>query len=797
MAPTELPSVVQRYIDIIGEHEASTRYNLDDPQELAEALEEEQQRRAALEEQLQERQREIDTLRIRLQDGGDLLATLEAKEEELNRIKNEYAKKMKNTIALTRIKYEREIDKLRKDFKRLQETGGGPSSGVELASLRESVEAKEAKVARLQEEMASLKGELERAKAAPSASGARTEDLAERDEMIKDLQEELARAGTEREEAEKELQSVKKGSVAMMKYLTTLQQRKQEEELKNIREALDKEMEGRLKAEGDIGVMQARLTSREAELTAKFEELSKGNLVDLRMVKALEEELKKQREDLVTREQRLLEREQLIKEKIRGLETEIRKKLKDDKVIQDIKRELAQKEEEIRRAAIALKKKDEELKAREKKLKESGKGRGESAPESVAVAELQSQMADQTEQLKLQRAQLEARESELRAAQAAIASDGTEGMITLQTEISRLKAIVADKEREIQGIHEPLKFKEKEVARRDAELTHREKVLEEELRRTAEAAREGGTQADLRLKKRLQDVQLELDAAKEEVKQRESMLRQKETELAAREEALVKGELDARVEMRRAEFEEEKARTGNSRLDDLLYGGIPFGRQVLVMGPPFIGKETMCDNFLAAGVHKGIPALVITTDCSPTDLREEMKPMLPEVEELEKQGLIKYVDVYSMSMGIEEDDPNVICVESPTDYKAINKAVETFHKHFIEAGHKTYRMAVRSVSTLITYSEPQTTYRFLQVLTGMAKRRKAVAFYVLDKGMHSDQEIQALGHFMDGAIEFKTDGIKTFLMVQGVGDAQSRSWIQYQYTKKGLNIGSFSLDRIQ
>jgi hypothetical protein len=50
---------------------------------------------------------------------------------------------------------------------------------------------------------------------------------------------------------------------------------------------------------------------------------------------------------------------------------------------------------------------------------------------------------------------------------------------------------------------------------------------------------------------------------------------------------------------------------------------------------------------------------------------------------------------------------------------------------------------------------------------------------------------------MDGSIEFKTDGVKTFLGVQGLTDVQSRAWIQYTYTKKGLNIGSFALDHIR
>lgn len=244
------------------------------------------------------------------------------------------------------------------------------------------------------------------------------------------------------------------------------------------------------------------------------------------------------------------------------------------------------------------------------------------------------------------------------------------------------------------------------------------------------------------------------------------------------------------------ELKEEKAKSGHPRLDDLLYGGIPFGKQVLVMGPPFIGKETLTNNFLLEAVTKGIPVLILTTDSSTTDIIDEMTYILPDVNKYIEKGLIKFVDAYSKAMGMEGDDvPWITVVDHPTDYKGINKAIGEFTES-CKAQGKMWRMVVRSVSALVTLSDPTTSYRFLQNLTGRAKKDKAIVMYLLDKGMHNEQEIQTLGHLMDGAIECKTDGIKTFLAIQGICDVQSRMWIQYQYSKRGLNIGSFTLNHI-
>ncbi len=69
--------------------------------------------------------------------------------------------------------------------------------------------------------------------------------------------------------------------------------------------------------------------------------------------------------------------------------------------------------------------------------------------------------------------------------------------------------------------------------------------------------------------------------------------------------------------------------------------------------------------------------------------------------------------------------------------------------------------------------------------------------YIIEKGMHTDQEIQMIGSMMEGMLDFKVEQLKSLLSVKGIGDVQSRAWIKYTYSKHGVNIGSFSLDHIK
>jgi KaiC/GvpD/RAD55 family RecA-like ATPase len=225
-------------------------------------------------------------------------------------------------------------------------------------------------------------------------------------------------------------------------------------------------------------------------------------------------------------------------------------------------------------------------------------------------------------------------------------------------------------------------------------------------------------------------------------------------------------------------------------------GGVPFGSNVLVYGPPFVGKETMIDQFIAEGLKKGIPALLVSTDKTTKDLREEMKLVLPSYEEYEALGLVKYVDSYSRSMGETTQDPYTVYIDEPTAHDKIMDAVEDIAKAFKEK-HEYYRLAFRTISTLIAYSDPTAAFKFLTPFCGRRKRDRAVSMYTIEKGMHGEQEIQMVGSIMDGMIDFKIDQLRTMFMVRGITDVQSRSYIRYTATRHGLSIGSFSLDHIK
>ncbi len=367
-------------------------------------------------------------------------------------------------------------------------------------------------------------------------------------------------------------------------------------------------------------------------------------------------------------------------------------------------------------------------------------------------------------------------------------------------EIRELRRELDHKQEQIEKLKNQVSQKEQELNEREEDLQHREKIVRKEREKLESMKKEMENKTEEERKRELEELKKEIEKKEQDLKAKEKYIEQKEKELKAREEELIDEELEERQDEILQEIEQEKSKTGTGRLDDLLLGGIPLGSNVSIYGPPHVGKEVMVNTFIAEGLEKGVPAIWVITDKTIEDIREEMKFILPTYEEYEMRGLVYYVDAYSSSMGeVEESErekDNIRYIEEQSDVRAITEAVNGFAEE-INQNNRYYRMAFESVSTIIAYLDTETTFRILQPFTGKRKKENAVSLYTLEKGMHTDQDISMLGHIMNGEIEFKVEQLQNYLRVEGLGDVQTRDWIEYEQSKSGITMKSFSLDTIR
>lgn len=240
-----------------------------------------------------------------------------------------------------------------------------------------------------------------------------------------------------------------------------------------------------------------------------------------------------------------------------------------------------------------------------------------------------------------------------------------------------------------------------------------------------------------------------------------------------------------------------KTETGVKRLDDLLDGGLPTSSTTLVYGPPFLGKDVLAKLYFLHGLRSGTPGIMILTADAASDVRQALARIDPHYPEYERRGLAHFVDTYSKSIGAEDDAPHCEYVDGPVNLNAVSLAVNNAQRKII-ADHANHRLVVDSVSTLITYTNAQTTFRFLQVLVGKAKRAGATTILLLEQGMHADSEVQTFKHLCDGIVEMRQDGAQTLLHIMGVGVTENRGWVEYKFGESTFDVtGSSGAGRIR
>jgi len=88
----------------------------------------------------------------------------------------------------------------------------------------------------------------------------------------------------------------------------------------------------------------------------------------------------------------------------------------------------------------------------------------------------------------------------------------------------------------------------------------------------------------------------------------------------------------------------ERVSSGVKGLDEILEGGFPKARTILIVGSPGSGKTILALQFLRAGALKGERSIYVTFDERPEQVKENMSGFSWDLDRLEGEGKIMFVD---------------------------------------------------------------------------------------------------------------------------------------------------------
>jgi|YelNatPaOPRAMG01_1025707.scaffolds.fasta_scaffold25860_2 circadian clock protein KaiC len=159
----------------------------------------------------------------------------------------------------------------------------------------------------------------------------------------------------------------------------------------------------------------------------------------------------------------------------------------------------------------------------------------------------------------------------------------------------------------------------------------------------------------------------------------------------------------------------ERVKSGIKGLDELLNGGFPRGKCILLVGGPGSGKTIFAIQFLMAGAEEGEPGLYISLDEKPEEVKEEMSSLGWNLEDLEREGKLFFIDATPLKK-VEQLERNAPSGLKGFEFRipmvTLENIVETAAELVSEEGVR--RMAVDPITALtLRYGDP-------------AERRRAV-----------------------------------------------------------------------
>ena len=242
-----------------------------------------------------------------------------------------------------------------------------------------------------------------------------------------------------------------------------------------------------------------------------------------------------------------------------------------------------------------------------------------------------------------------------------------------------------------------------------------------------------------------------------------------------------------------------RASSGIPRFDELLAGGIPWMSTFLVVGPAFVGKHIFVGSILAEGLRQGEPVVLVCTSRPPVEVAEELAGVSPHFTEGDRAGLVYWIDASSRtdSPGRPLREGNRLRVDGAGDLRGIYEAVVQLEAGFKARRHPRFRFAYMSLSQSLLHGRDVAATEFFQLLTNRLRQTRHLGVYIVENGILTERQQQALEHLCDGAVVFRKETQRNYLAVQGFAEVLTRDWVPYQFTRQTLHLGAFNLERIK
>ena len=147
----------------------------------------------------------------------------------------------------------------------------------------------------------------------------------------------------------------------------------------------------------------------------------------------------------------------------------------------------------------------------------------------------------------------------------------------------------------------------------------------------------------------------------------------------------------------------DRVLTGIRGLDEVLKGGLPKGRTILVVGSPGSGKTTFAAQFLVGGAKAGEPGLYVSLDETPERVKVDLSSFGWDLDSLERGGKLTFIDATPLKRPSHRFVESGTARENPVSFAipelTLPSLVRTIRR--IAAEEETQRIVIDPITSLM------------------------------------------------------------------------------------------------
>lgn len=194
---------------------------------------------------------------------------------------------------------------------------------------------------------------------------------------------------------------------------------------------------------------------------------------------------------------------------------------------------------------------------------------------------------------------------------------------------------------------------------------------------------------------------------------------------------------------------------------------VPPGTALLISGPAMTGKDTLLHSFLADGLARGEAAIAVTTS-GPAEgfvddihARAEFEGRALSVVDCRGEGSRESQEL--------EHGSHVQRVSDPADLTSIGVCITEALDRVEVGGYDRGRFGLTSLSTMLTYTDEKTVFKFCHVLSSRLDGAGFVGLFTIDESAHDQQTLQVLKQNFDGQVQLREHDGGRQVRVRGLG----------------------------